>query len=727
MSTSVDLVPGQITASDVANFPWPGLTIPGSFAFSPDDQWLTYLFSLDGTLNRHLIGFDTNTGKHLSFARGDEHGVTEVNVDLEESLRRERRRQRETGVTRYAWASIGAQILVPLDDGLYILDNPGTPLRRILESQAKPVIDARFSPDSQWVAFVQDDELFIVSSQRGEPRQLTSGARDAGKTHGLAEYIAQEEMKRMHGYWWSLDSSRIAFTEVDENHIPVYRITHQGSDATGEGAQEDHRYPFAGKANAKVRLGVVPVTGGEPVWMDLGDDTDVYLARVDWLPDGCLCAQIENREQTILDFFVFDPDTGVRRLLLREQSEIWINLHEMFHPLKKERKDGGRYIWASERSGFRHLYLLNEGGEIVRPITGGSWIVDNIAGVDERDELLFFTATKESPIESHLYAASLNGGEIRQITTDPGSHSVVLDHSFKNFVDTHHALDQPPVVTLRALTDNSIHFQIHDQIDPRVDALGLQPPRSVSFENRNGERLFGLIYHPPTEYGQGPFPTLVSVYGGPHAQSVVNSWGSTANMRAQYLASLGYLVFALDNRGTARRGLAFEGAIKNQMGNAEVEDQVDGVNWLVGQGLAAQDRVGIYGWSYGGYMACMCLAKAPEIFKAAVAGAPVTHWDGYDTFYTERYMETPESNPIGYLEGSVMHHVDQIQGSLLIVHGLIDENVHFRHTARLINALIAAGKSYELLLFPDARHGPRKEADRLYMEERIRDFFLKNV
>ncbi|MGB3717342.1 MAG: S9 family peptidase [Candidatus Promineifilaceae bacterium] len=727
MSTSVDHVLGQITPANVAHFPWPGLTIPGSFAFSPDDRWLTYLFSPDGTLSRHLIGFDTKSGKHVPFVKGDEHGVTEVNVNLEEALRRERRRQRETGVTRYAWASLGTQILVPLDDGLYILDNPGTPLRRILESSAEPAIDARFSPDSQWVAFVQDDEVIVVSSHGGEPRQLTSGARGTGKKHGLAEYIAQEEMKRMHGYWWSPDSSRIAFTEVDETHIPVYRITHQGSDVVGEGAQEDHRYPFAGKANARVRLGVVPVTGGEPVWMDLGDDADVYLARVAWLPDGSLGVQIENREQTNLDLFVFNPDTGVRRLLLREQSEIWINLHEMFHPLKKEHKDGGRYIWASERSGFRHLYLLNQRGDAIRPITSGSWVVDSIAGVDEQDEMIFFTATKESPIESHLYAVSFYGGEIRQITTDPGSHSVVLDHSFKAFVDTYHALDKPPAVTLRALKDNSIHFQIHDQTDPRVDAYGLKPPESVSFANRNGERLFGLIYHPPAEYGEGPFPTLVSVYGGPHAQSVVNSWGPTANMRAQYLASLGYLVFALDNRGTARRGLAFEGAIKNQMGNAEVDDQVDGVHWLVGRGLATQDRIGIYGWSYGGYMACMCLAKAPHIFKAAVAGAPVAHWDGYDTFYTERYMETPESNPNGYLEGSVMHHVDQIQGSLMIIHGLIDENVHFRHAARLINALIAAGKSYELLLFPDARHGPRKEADRIYMEERIRDFFLKNV
>jgi dipeptidyl-peptidase-4 len=219
----------------------------------------------------------------------------------------------------------------------------------------------------------------------------------------------------------------------------------------------------------------------------------------------------------------------------------------------------------------------------------------------------------------------------------------------------------------------------------------------------------------------------VYVYGGPHAQLVSNSWGMTVSMRAQYLRGLGYLVFVLDNRGSARRGLAFEGALKHNMGDIEVQDQVDGVRWLVSQGLADPARVGVYGWSYGGYMACMCLARAPETFKVAVAGAPVTHWDGYDTHYTERYMGTPQSNPDGYAVSSVMRHVGNLRGKLMLVHGLIDENVHFRHTARLINALVKARKPYDLFLFPDERHMPRAEADRIYMEERISDYFRQHL
>jgi dipeptidyl-peptidase-4 len=502
---------------------------------------------------------------------------------------------------------------------------------------------------------------------------------------------------------------------------------HQGSDATGEGAQEDHRYPFAGEANAKIRLGVVSVEGGEPVWMDLGPEEDIYLARVKWLPDGRLSAQIQNREQSRLDLIFFDPATGEGTPFLQETTDVWINLHDVFRPLKEEREDGGRYIWASERTGFRHLYLLDGEGNIIRPLTGGDWLVDALSGVDEEGGLLYFTASKESPTESHLYDVPLSGGGPRRITAEPGMHSVTIDHGFKHFVDVHHALDKPPDVTLRSLADGAILHRLFNDVDPRIEALGLKAPELVTLPARDGETLYGLLYRPPGEFGHGPFPTLVSVYGGPIAQRVTKSWGATADVRAQYYRSLGFVVFVLDNRGSARRGLHFEGAVKHDFGRLEVQDQVDGVRWLVDQGLTDPDRVGIYGWSYGGYMGCMALALAPETFKAAVAGAPVTQWDGYDTHYTERYMGTPQSNPDGYRSSSPVNHVDKIKGHLMLVHGLIDENVHFRHTARFINALVGARKRYELLLFPDARHGPRKLADRVYMEEIIRDFFVENL
>jgi dipeptidyl-peptidase-4 len=722
------LVPDSIPIEEIARYPLPGMAIPGSLAFSPDDRLITYLHSPARSLVRQLFAFDPRTGEHRLLVEPPEGGATEENVSLEEALRRERQRQRELGITQYAWAKQAQRLLVPALGGLYISDAPGQPLRCLVEASDEPVLDPQFSPDGNWVGFVREAEVFVAPVSGGAPRQLTHGARQSGKTNGLAEYVAQEEMDRYSGFWWSPDSRWIAFEEVDETHIPVYRIIHQGKDFTGDGAQEDHRYPFAGCDNARVRLGVVPVEGGEPVWMDPGPQPDIYLARVQWLPDGRLSAQIENRQQTALELAAFDPHSGQRTTLLQETSPVWINLHDLFHPLEQPYQGrAGCFLWASERSGFCHLYLYDGQGGLIRQLTSGEWLVDALAGVDEAGGQVYFTATLDDPRQCHLYAVSLEGGPPRRLTHAPGTHSVVIDHAFRRFIDIVHSLEQPPVIRLCSLQDGSSLTTLFDERDPRLDRLQLEPPELVTLQNRQGTTLYGALFRPPARFGPGPYPTLIYVYGGPHAQLVTNAWTLTVNMRVQYLRSLGFLVFVLDNRGSARRGLAFEGAIKHDMGHLEVEDQVDGVNWLAAQGLADPERVGVFGWSYGGYMAAMCLARAPQTFKVAVAGAPVTRWDGYDTFYTERYMGTPQTNPAGYQASSVMQHIAGLSGRLLLVHGLIDENVHFRHTARLINALIAARKPYDLLLFPNERHMPRGQADRVFMEEQVRDYFLKHL
>ena len=710
-----------ITIEDVATYPYPGTAVPGNLQFSTDDTLITYLFSGEGSLVRQLYALNPENGETRQLVKPPGDGDTEENLTLEEKLRRERMRQRETGITQYAWSKEG-RILIPLLGSLFVQIGADGELQQILAKGEHPILDARFSPDGNWIAYVQDAEVYVVPSTGGEPRQLTSGARGTGKTNGLAEYIAQEEMGRRQGYWWSPDSKSIAFAEVDETHIPIYRIVHQGQDAVGEGAQEDHRYPFAGKANAKVRLGVVSLNGGDPTWMDLGENKDIYLARVKWLPNGRLTAQIENRAQSRLDLISFDSTTGQGKTVLTETSDVWINLHNMFKPLKN-----GRFIWASERTGFMHLYLYGENGELERPLTSGEWQVDSIDGIDQKNEQIYFSGTLDSPLERHLYVIGFDGGTPRRITREPGTHTVTLDHTFTRFIDQFNSLTQAPIINLCALIDGNLERPIFTPSDPRLETIGLPVPEIVSLRSRDGVDLYGAIYRPPASFGDGPFPTIVNVYGGPHVQLVAHAWRGPVNMRAQYLAQQGYLVFILDNRGSSRRGLAFEGWIRHRMGIIEVQDQVDGVRWLVEQGLADPERVGIYGWSYGGYMSAMCLAQEPETFKVAVAGAPVTHYDGYDTHYTERYMSTPQANPDGYAQGSVMSYVDNLEGKLLLVHGLIDENVHFRHTARLINALIKARKPYDLLLFPDERHSPRSLADRVYMEERVRDYFVENL
>ena len=725
----------NLAVEEVARHPLPGMAVPDQIKWSPDEKLVTFLHSPERTLVRQLFAFEPESGQTRLLVTPPDGGTTEENVSLAEALLRERKRQREIGITTYSWAEHANRICVPIKGAVYVQEGREGKLELIVPAGEFPILDPHLSPDGKKLAFVRDAEVYVVNLPNTEPRQLTRGARGTGKTNGLAEYIAQEEMGRHRGMYWSPDGKYIAFAEVDETHIPVYRIVHQGKETAGSGAEEDHHYPFAGKANAKVRLGVITTDDetntSEPIFLniDLTDSgEEKYLARVHWLKDGRLVAEVQNRAQTVLEMFAFDVKTGARTRLLREETAVWVNLHHLFRRLS----DGG-FLWASERTGYRHLYRYDANGVLQATLTAGEYVVDEVRGVDEKNGFVYFTAGLKTPLESHLYRVPLAGvkeGDVptpELLTHEPGMHTIAMDRSFQRFVDVCHNNKNPPTVRLRAAKDGALLATLYDEPDPRVAALSLDPPELVSLKARDGETLYGALYRPPAHYGSGPFPTIVYVYGGPHVQLVTNGWNMTVAMRPQYLRSLGYLVFVLDNRGSARRGLGFEGAIHHRMGSIEVDDQVDGVRYLVEKNLSDPARVGVYGWSYGGYMAAMCLAKAPDTFSVAVAGAPVTHWDGYDTHYTERYMGTPETNPKGYEDGSVMSHVASIKGKLLLVHGLIDENVHFRHTARLINAMIAARKPYDLLLFPDERHMPRRAADRVYMEQLIRDYFVKNL
>ncbi len=708
-----------LTTTDVARRPLPGTVVPTSIRFSPDGSTVTFLSAEAGSLHQRLIALDVSSGERRTIPTPGVV-VAEDDLPLEERLRRERARELAVGVTRYQWASSGPRLLIPMSDGLWVLDRLDAEARLLVASTpGSPLLDARLSDDGTRVGFVRDDEVHVADAESGTVVQLTTGTTGTGRTNGLAEFMAQEEMGRPYGFWFSHDGAHVAFCEVDESHIPIYRIVHQGSDTVGSGAQEDHAYPFAGAANAHVRVGVVPADGrgGGPVWLDL-DATDIgadrYVARVDWTPGGELVVQVENRAQTRLDLIRFDIDTGDGRLLLRETSDVWINLHDHLRFLSD-----GSFVWASERSGSCNLELRDADGALAHALTTGDDVVTRVVAAD--DDTVWFTSTGPTALERQLHRVPLDGSSPPERITEPaGVHASVVHPATGHRVDTSSSPDTPPRAVLTR-ADGSISV-VHDaSTDDRVAELALAPPIERIVTADDGTPLHAAVYVPD---GPGPHPTVVSVYGGPHAQMLTRSWGPTVALRAQYLRQEGFCVAVVDNRGSTDRGLAFEGVLRHRMGTVEVADQVALVRSLVDDGITDPARVGIYGWSYGGYMSAMCLARRPDVFAAACAGAPVTDWGGYDTHYTERYMGTPQSNPDGYHDGSVMSHVEGLRDRrLLLIHGLIDENVHFRHTARLLNALIAEGIDHELFLFPDERHVPRAEADRAFMEDRIVAFF----
>ncbi|HEX2910780.1 MAG TPA: S9 family peptidase [Chloroflexia bacterium] len=711
----------KLTIAQAARYPRPGISGPKAFQFDQAGQKIYYLYTAEDELEQQLRVYDIASGEEkILFGEVKPESGTGAKLSREEELRRERKRTRETGVTSFELA--GEQLLIPSSEGLYIRRNESAEIT--LLAGTADAQDAHFSPDGTKIAFVRAGELQIYDLQAGTTRTLTTGADESrGITNGLAEYAAQEEMDRSEGYWWSPDGQFIAYAHVDSSNIPAYIIAHQGQ---AEGIEyEEHRYPFAGQPNARVTLGVISLEGGETRWMNLSSEEDFYLARVAWRPSGDLAVQILSRDQQHLSLLALNLQTGQATTLIEEQSQPWLNLNNDTRFLKS-----GEILWSSERSGFRHLYLYDAQGRELRTLTSGEWQVISVTGLDEEKREVYFIATLPDVLERQLFVVSLDSGEPTRLTRETGWHECAVSPSFNWLVNRYSNIEQSPVVNLYKLAEGKPEkaATLYQSNGITVKELGLQAPELTSFTTRDGSAtLYAAVYNPPELEPGRRYPLIVSVYGGPHAQRVANQWDLTVDLRAQYLAQHGFVVLKVDNRGSFNRGLKFEGAIARDMGRLEVSDQVDGVNFLAQRDYVDAGRVGIYGWSYGGYMTCMALLRAPEVFKVGVAGAPVTHWDGYDTTYTERYMSTPADNPQGYEDSAVVSHVENLEGKLLLVHGMVDENVHFRHTARLIDALTEAQKDYDLLIFPEERHMPRDAKGLEYQERRIVEYFQRNL
>ncbi len=740
-----------IDASTVAKLPAPGTVAPGSFAFTPDGKSVTYLKSEGASLSRVLWKADIAGGTPKVIARPPGSGDTDANVSKEEALRRERQRLRETGITSVVRAKKADVAIIPLGGDLYLLKGSEGPLVRLTKTES-PELDPQLNADGTKVAFVRNNELFVIDltspveqkneraaveesgigfSREPREKQLTNSSEN-GLTHGLAEFMAQEEMGRFTGFWWEPGGTSITYQQTDERHIPLYSIVNQGGP---EYSVETHRYPFPGAANAKVKLGYAILNQQQAYgpdgklpqnwWPFESLDGDAYLARVDWYDKLTPLVQVLSRDQRSLKLFRLLNVTEQPKLLLEDVADTWINLHNDLRVIE----NSGEILWSSERTGFRHLELYDKDGKKIRDLTSGNWAVDAVEQVDAKRREVWFSGWIENPLEKHLYRVSLDGGPITKVTYDAGTHKAVVAPDGETYVDTLTSRTRPPVTRLIA-RDGRVITTIDDASlsDPRVDQLKLTPPEIVSFEGRDGTRFYGAYYAPRSK-ALGPKPPLiVLLYGGPHVQYVSENWTMTADMNAQHLAERGFAVWKMDNRGSARRGHAFESAIRRNMGSVEVRDQADGVAFVAKRWPEVDTtRVGVSGSSYGGYMTLRCLTEAPEVFKAGVSIAPVTDWDGYDTCYTERYMGTPINNPKGYHDSSVLQAVDRLKGDLLIIHGMIDENVHFRHSARLVTALIAANKKFQMLPLPEERHSSRKEGGRKYVAEQLTEFFEQSL
>jgi dipeptidyl-peptidase-4 len=619
---------------------------------------------------------------------------------------------------QYQWAPDGTALLFQGPNSLAWFDLK-TQTSRALVSGRQEIADPKISPDGRCISFVREHNLWLVDVVDGKERALTQGGTEEIRK-GELDWVYPEELDLLTAYWWAPDSSAIAFLEMDERKVAKYPLVDFAS-PTGEA--EEERYPPAGGANPMVRVFVAPVSGGEAHAMDTGKEADIYIARVNWLPDSKhLAIQRLNRPQTVLDLLFADVSSGETRAILTEKDQYWINISDDLHFFK----DGKRFLWSSERSGCRHLYSYDIGGKQLTQVTKGDWEVTSIAGVDEPKRVIYLSATEKSPLERHLYRVALDGSGLTRITKANGSHGIHFSPDAASFVDTYSNSMNPPMQSLfRA--DGSLIAVINENKVPDLANYNLQPVEFLSVRAHDGAQLNAMMIKPPDFNPARKYPVIVFTYGGPHAQVVLNAWGGSNFLWHQLMAKKGYIIFALDNRGSAGRGHLFEIPLHLRLGAQELSDQHDGARYLKSLPFVDGNRIGIWGGSYGGHMTLHAMFEDSEDFKVGFAHAPVTDWHYYDSIYTERYLGLLPQNEKGYEESSPVKYAAQLKGKLLIAHGTGDDNVHFANTLSLIDELIKAGKYVEVLPFPGRGHGVSDPPARRILMNRVMQFFLDNL
>ena len=696
---------------------------------SPDGTRVTFLRGKDSDRNRlDLWEYDIASGQTRLLV--DSSVVlpgTETLSDAEKARRERQRIAAYSGIVDYQWAPDGKALLFPLGGELYFYDLGRTgaaAVRRLTRGEGFAT-DPRISPRGGHASFIRGRNLWTIDLASGEEVQLTFDGSDT-IGNGVAEFVADEEMDRHTGYWWAPDDSAIAFARIDESPVPVQKRYEVYADRTDVVEQ---RYPAAGDPNVLVQLGVVaPKAGAKPQWIDLGPERDIYLARVDWRDPQRLTFQRQSRDQQTLELVETTLATGAQRVLATETSKTWVPLHNSLRFLPD-----GRFLWSSERSGFQHLYLASEDAATpasirFAPLTSGEWIVDEVAGLDAQAGWVWFTGTKDSPLEKHVYRVPLAGGAVEKLSQAPGMHATSFARNASVYVDSWSAPEVPPQIELFRNDGTKLATLLRNELTdadhPYAKFRDAQRP--VEFGTiPAADGTTPLHYSLVKPEGFDPakkYPVVVFVYGGPASQKVARTWAAGGDaLFNQYLAQQGYLVFSIDNRGTPRRGRDFGGALYGRQGTVEVDDQLRGVQWLKSQSWVDPARIGVHGWSNGGYMTLMLLART-DAYACGVAGAPVSDWALYDTHYTERYMDLPKANEAGYREASVFTHVDGIgAGKLLLIHGMADDNVLFTNSTKLMSELQKRGTPFELMTYPGAKHGLRG-SDLLHRYRLTEDF-----
>ncbi|KQV58359.1 MULTISPECIES: S9 family peptidase [unclassified Caulobacter] len=703
----------------------PGLSGPTAkgVALSPDGKRVTYLKGKPEAANvQDLWAADVKGGEPYRLIDSAALSSGAKELSEAEKARRERARVSARGIVEYSWDRQGRFILVPLDGDLYLDSVADGKVTRLTQTGGDEV-DAKVSPKGGFVSYVRDQNLYIKPLSGGDETALTTDGKDA-LSFGTAEFIAQEELDRFTGYWWSPDEARIVYTRVDESGVDVVPRADIGP---GGATVVSQRYPRAGRPNAVVDLFVRDLASGKVTALDLGANKDIYVARVDWSADGkTVYVQRLSRDQKTLDLLAFDAATGAGKTILTDTDPHFIEVGDDFRPLKD-----GTFLWSSEKDGDNHLYRHAADGKLIAQVTKGDWPVAGLEGVDEARKVAIFAASMDSPLERRIYEVSYaKPGKPKALTAAGGWWTAKVAETGGAFAGTYNDPKTPPQTALYAPDGKRVRWIEENRLAEGHPywpyASTLPVPEYGTLKAVDGEVLYYEILKPQGFDAAKKYPAIVSVYGGPHAQKVNRTWQSPSERT--YLEA-GYVIFKLDNRGSGNRSAKFKRALDRKLGTVEVDDQLLGAKFLAGLPYVDPGKLGVMGWSYGGFMTLMLLTADNTPFKAGAAGAPPTEWSLYDTAYTERYMGKPDENKAGYAYADINTRIGKLApGSLLLLHGMADDNVIFENSTRLMSALQKQAIPFETMLYPGERHSaPGSKTKGLHVLKTHLSFFDRRL
>lgn len=587
---------------------------------------------------------------------------------------------------------------------------------------------ATFSPDGSKVAFTRENNLFYVTLSDMKEFQVTEDGKWNHIINGSTDWVYEEELSFTKAFNWAPDGSKLAYIRFDESGVREFNMQKWNDGAL---YPEDYvfKYPKAGEKNSIVEVKIFNLENKKTINVDIGEETDIYIPRIIWTqsPD-VLSVRRLNRLQNQLDVLHANASNGATKLVIQDKSDTYVSVRDDLTYLK----DGKHILMSSEQSGYRHLYLYTIDGQLVRQITTGDWEISGFSGIDQKSKrkTIYFTSKEESPLETYFYAIDLSGKNKRKLSTRDGSNRVNMSRDFKYYINYNSSASNPNTVELIATRGNKVVKVLEDNAELKATAAeySLAPKEFFELKTVDGSMLNGYMLKPEIEEGT-KYPVLMFQYSGPGSQQVLNNWGGGTNyLWHQMLVQNGYIVAVVDGRGTGGRGAAFKKQTYKQLGRLEVIDQIEAAKYVGSLDYVDAARIGIWGWSYGGYMSSLAMMEGADVFAMGIAVAPVTTWRYYDTIYTERFLSTPQDNPSGYDDNSPVQHVDKLKGKFLLVHGTGDDNVHFQNTVALQNALIGAGKQFDSFYYPDRAHGIyRGRGTRVHLFKMMTDYVLENL